>query len=190
VKLCVAALATLTLLASSCGGSAAAPATTTPAAAPFDWLHPAPPPPTWKTTRTATGTVLAYPPTWHPIHGDAGTASAAQTTPSGLIIGYLNVTPAIATETPSTWPQFRIAHNAQEGSHHVHLVAHASGLRFRTGTGACVIDTYQTSKSAYKEIACLVRGHIHSTVVVAAATPTTWTAEQVTLYQAIAALRT
>lgn len=184
----VAALATLTLLASSCGGSAAA--TTTPAVAPFSWLHPGSPPPTWNTTRTATGAVLAYPPTWHPIHGDHGTASAAQTTPSGLIIGYLNVTPAIAAETPSTWAQFRIAHNTQEGSHHVHLVAQASGLRFRSGTGACVIDTYQTSKTAYQEIACLVHGRIHSTVVVAAATPATWLAEQATLHQAIAALRT
>jgi hypothetical protein len=47
-------------------------------------------------------------------------------------------------------------------------------LRFRTGSGSCVIDRYATVSAHYREIACLVRGPRASTVVVGAAVPGDW----------------
>jgi hypothetical protein len=52
--------------------------------------------------------------------------------------------------------------------------ASAKGLRFRTGTGSCVIDHYATVRAHYREIACLVHGSRADTVVVGAALPGDW----------------
>jgi hypothetical protein len=134
--------------------------------------------------------VLAYPPSWHAISGDPGTASAALTASGGLIVGYLNATPATSSEVPSSWARFRVDHNGEEDDRHVHLIAQAGDLRFLTGIGACVTDSYQTSASPYTEIACLVRGQGHPTVIVAAATSSAWAEQQAALHTAIAAFRT
>jgi hypothetical protein len=184
----VAAVATLLVFGWGCGGSgfAHAPPTT---ASPFAWLKPRAAPANWRTTATAGGAVLSYPPGWHLISGDPGTASAALSSPGGLIVGYLNATPATPAEVPS-WARFRVKHNVEEGERTVHLIAQARDLRFQTGTGACVIDSYQTSSSAYTEIACLVRGHRHPTVIIAAAASNAWAAQQAALHQAIDAFRT
>ena len=121
----VAALATLLVLGSGCGGSgvAQAPSTSAPA---FSWLKPAAAPADWKTATTPAGAVLAYPPGWHAISGDPGTASAALTASGGLIVGYLNATPATSSEVPSSWARFRVDHNGEEGDRHVHLIAQAA----------------------------------------------------------------
>jgi hypothetical protein len=186
----VAALATLmVVLGWGCGGSGVAQTPSTPAS-PFAWLRPQAAPAGWKTTATAGGAVLAYPPGWKALAGDPGTASADLTGSGGLIVGYLNATPAIAGEVASSWARFRVEHNGEEGDRDVRLIAHATGLRFRTGTGACVIDSYRTTRTAYTEIACVVRGAGQPTVIVAAAATSTWAAQQATLHQAIDAFAT
>jgi hypothetical protein len=185
----VASFATLLVLGSGCGGSGVAQAPSTPAP-PYSWLKPAAAPAGWKAATTPGGAVLAYPPGWRVIPGDPGTASAALTASGGLIVGYLNATPATSSEVPSTWARFRVDHNGEEGDRHVQMIAQAAGLRFRTGTGACVTDSYQTSSSPYTEIACVVRGTSNPTVIVAAATSSDWAAQQAALHTAIDAFRT
>ena len=189
MRFCVASLATLLVLGSGCGGSGVAQAPSTPAP-PYSWLKPAAAPAGWKAATTPGGAVLAYPPGWHVIPGDAGTVSAALTASGGLIVGYLNATPATSSEVPSTWARFRVEHNGEEGDRHVRLVAQAAGLRFLTGAGACVTDSYRTSASPYTEIACVVRGRGQPAVIVAAATSSAWAAQRAALQTAIAAFRT
>ena len=65
---------------------------------------------------------------------------------------------ASGQETLADWAKFRPAHNADEGDMHVVTEAAARGLRFRTGSGSCVIDRYATTSARYREIACLVHG--------------------------------
>lgn len=128
---------------------------------------------------------LPYPPGWRRVQSDAGTVSAALTGPGRQIRGYLNATPRQGGETLADWARFRPAHNSEEGDRHVVREASARGLRFRGGSGSCVIDTYATSSSRYREIACLVAGSRASTVVVAAAQPRDWTSLAPQLERAI-----
>jgi hypothetical protein len=53
-----------------------------------------------------------------------------------------------------------------------------------------VIDTYRTTRTRYREIACLVAGTRTSSVLVGAAPSTTWAQQAETIEQAIASLRT
>jgi hypothetical protein len=155
------------------------------ASGPFAWLHPTPPPPGWKVARTAGGAALAYPPGWRPIRTDSGTASVALLGGGGRIAGYLNATPRQGTETPANWNRFRPQHNRREGARNVRLIASATGVRFRSGLGSCVIDSYATSRAAYREIACLVAGPKSAQVVVAAAPEGLWGREAATLERAV-----
>ena len=155
------------------------------ASGPFAWLHPASPPTGWSVARTAGGATLAYPPGWRPIRTDSGTASAALLGRGGRIDGYLNATPKQGAETLANWSRFRPAHNRGEGSRSVRLVASSGNLAFRAGRGSCVIDTYTTSKAAYREIACLVSGRGASAVVVAAAPSAVWDHQAPTLQRAV-----
>jgi hypothetical protein len=152
---------------------------------PFSWLKPTVPPAGWKLARTPGGAVLPYPPGWTAIVTDPGTASAALLAHGGRIEGYLNATPKNGNETPANWTHFRPAHNRAEGDRNVRLLAAASGLSLRSGHGSCVIDSYTTSRAAYREIACLVTGATSSAVVVAAATSAAWPQQQSTLRRAI-----
>jgi hypothetical protein len=105
---------------------------------------------------------------------------------SGRIVGYLNATPRQGSETASNWSVFRLAHNREEGDRNIKRLASASGLRFRSGAGSCVIDAYATSSgSRYREIACLVSGPRVSTVIVAAAPPSRWAREAPQLERAV-----
>src|SRR5436305_11471180 len=157
----------------------------------FRWLHPAPPPRGWKLARLPSGAAtFAYPRTWRPIRTDPGTASVALLGHAGGIRGYLNLTPRQGTETLANWPSFRIHHLADEGSTDVRLIARAHGLRFRSGRGSCVIDSYRTSRARYREIACLVAGNRTSSVVVGAAPSKTWAQQAETIELAIASFRT
>jgi hypothetical protein len=181
VSVIVAAMA-LTVGATDCGGGQAGHPR---AAGPFAWLRPAPPPAGWKVARIRGGSTLAYPPGWRPIETDRGTATVALLGGGERIEGYLNATPKQGSETLANWGRFRVDHNRDEGSRHERLVASATDLRFRSGRGSCVIDSYTTSKAAYREIACFVAGPNSSAVVVAAAPAELWHDQAATLQRAV-----
>jgi hypothetical protein len=180
-SLVVAALA-LSAGVTGCGGGEASHRR---GAAPFGWLRPAPPPTSWKVARLPGGSTLAYPPGWGPIKTDPGTASVALLGGGDRIDAYLNATPKQGPETLANWSRFRPDHNRGEGSRGVRVVASANDLGFRSGRGSCVIDSYTTSKAAYREIACLVAGPRSSAVVVAAAPGSLWDDQAATLERAV-----
>lgn len=130
--------------------------------------------------------MLAYPPGWTPITTDPGTASVALLGGGERIRGYLNATPRQGAETLADWTRFRPQHNESEGDRDERLVAATTDARFRSGRGACVIDTYTTSKASYREIACLVSGPGSPAVVVAAAPTARWDRQAATLERAVA----
>jgi hypothetical protein len=106
-------------------------------------------------------------------------------------VGYLNVTPRQGGETLSDWASFRIAHNADEGDRAIKRLAVGSGLRFRTGHGSCVKDTYTTrTRVRYIEIACLVVGSKATSVIVGAAPPASWARTSRVIERAISGFRT
>jgi hypothetical protein len=152
----------------------------------FGWLRPAAPAPGWNSGTTASGARLAYPPSWRTIATDPGTVSAAPAGAGGAFAGYLNATPRSGTETLANWSRFRIAHNADEGSRHLRLVAAGSNLAFRGGRGSCVVDDYSTTTTRFREIACIVAGSHATNVVVAAAPVAHWAAQAPLLERAVA----
>src|SRR3954470_24621443 len=181
VGLVVAAMA-LTVGVTGCGGGQDGHRR---GAGPFAWLRPAPPPTGWKVARIPRGSALAYPPGWRPIETDRGTATVALLGGGERIDGYLNATPKQGSETLANWSRFRQDHNRGEGSRSVRLIASSNDLSFRSGRGSCVIDSYRTSKAAYREIACLVAGPRSSGVVVAAAPTELWDDQAATLQRAV-----
>jgi hypothetical protein len=153
----------------------------------FAWLHPGVVPAGW-TTRRLSGSParLPAPPGWRPAAGDPGTATVVSRDASGAIVGYLNATPRQGDESAANWSSFRVAHNREEGDRDVRLLAAAAGLRFRSATGSCVIDSYlTTSGNRYREIACIVSGRSATTVIVAAAPPSHWALEAPVLERAL-----
>jgi hypothetical protein len=154
-------------------------------AGPFAWLRPAHRPTGWKVARISGGSTLAYPPGWRPIKTDPGTASVALVGGGERIDAYLNATPKQGPETLANWSRFRPDHNRGEGNRSVRVVASANDLSFRSGRSSCVIDSYTTSKAAYREIACLVAGPRASAVVVAAAPTSLWDEQAATLERAV-----
>jgi hypothetical protein len=155
------------------------------ASGPFGWLRPAMAPTGWNVARTQGGAALAYPPGWTPIKTDPGTVSVALLAGGRRIDGYLNATPRQGTETLADWSRFRPAHNQDEGDRGLRCLAGTTTARFRSGRGACVIDTYTTAKASYHEIACLVSGGGSSAVVVAAAPTALWNQQARTLERAV-----
>jgi hypothetical protein len=154
----------------------------------FAWLNPAPPPSTWQLARLSGTAALAYPPSWHRIRSDPGTATAAVVVArTGLIAEYLNVTPKQANETLQNWATFRTAHNRDEGDTHEQVLAAARDLRFRDGHGSCVIDSYNTIRTRYQEIACLVQAPAGETVIVAAGLAAQWSHDGPALERAVSA---
>jgi hypothetical protein len=166
-------------------GTATTPAAVT-AASSFAWLAPSQPPAGWPVATIPSGAAMPYPPNWRPAHGDKGTATAVSLDRLGHIVGYLNVTPRQGAETLSNWRMFRVEHNADEGERNVRRLAAASGLRFRSGSGSCVKDSYTTSSGThYVELACLVR----ASVIVGAAPSRDWARMAPLLQRSIAAFR-
>jgi hypothetical protein len=155
------------------------------ASGPFAWLRPGSAPVGWKAAGIPGGARLAYPPGWAALKTDPGTASVALLGNRGRIDGYLNVTPRQGTETLADWTHFRPQHNKGEGDRDVRLIAATTTGRFRSGRGACVIDSYTTSKASYREIACLVSGPRSSAVVVATAPTALWDQHVATLQRAV-----
>lgn len=171
-------------LASGGGGS--------PAEGAFAWLRPAAAPTGWSIHRLPGSPArLAAPPGWRSAHGDPGTATMVIRAPSGHIVGYLNATPREGGESAANWSSFRVDHNREEGDRDVHLLAAAAGLRFRSGTGSCVLDSYRTTTGArYRELACIDAGRGASTVIVAAAPPSRWARESPSLERAVSSFLT
>jgi hypothetical protein len=183
--------ATIAAILGVWGGAADGSASLNGQAPAFRWLHPRPPPRGWNLARLPSGAAtFAYPKTWRPIRTDPGTASVALIGHARSIRGYLNATPRQGRETLANWPSFRIQHLREDETTDVRLIASAHGLRFRSGRGSCVIDSYRTSRTRYREIACLVAGARTSSVFVGAAPSKTWAQQAETIERAIASLRT
>ncbi len=134
----------------------------------------------WKQLRLTSGATLPYPASWQPVSGDPASASAALVNPDGTIRAYLNATPADGHETLAGWTHFRVAHNAAEGDRNLRLISARTGVRLAGGRASCVVDDYATSRSRYRELACIVAPMTGSlaTVLVAAAQPNTWARER------------
>jgi hypothetical protein len=186
-----AALGVLALVA-GCGGASAthrSSAGRPPSA--FAWLKPAAAPAGWKQTRlSAGGATFAYPPGWHAIHTDPGTATVALTDSRHKIVGYLNATPHQGAETLANWAGFRTGHIRDEGSRQVRTAAMATGLRFRSGRGSCIVDDYRNGTNRYREIACIVKGSRATTVIVGAAPVGQWARQAAVIEPAIASFTT
>ena len=180
------------LVAAGCGSASGGGMTSqSHADGPFAWLRPSAPPPGWKIARLPSGkAALAYPPGWRAIESDPGTVSAALMGPHGRIRGYLNATPQSGAETLANWARFRPEHNHEEGDRAVTTLASQRGLHFTAGNGSCVADRYRTVSDRYREIACIVKGARGTTVVVAAAEPSAWTALAPDLQRAVASFST
>jgi hypothetical protein len=176
----VVGVALLAVSLSGCGASDPGRAS-----GPFAWLKPTAVPAGWTIVHTGSGATIGHPPGWTPIKTDPGTASAARLGKGDRIDGYLNATPRQGTETLADWSRFRSRHNQEEGDRSVRVIATTASGRFRSGPGACVIDTYSTSKASYHEIACLVSGPRSGAVVVAAAPTARWAQQAPTLERAV-----
>ena len=161
-----------------------------PAGQAFPPLHPAAAPAGWTRTALPNGTaVVSYPPALHPIAGDKGSISAAQLSPKGTFQLYLNATPRQGTETLAHWAAFRLRFLRADSAANAHLDAAAQRVRFRGGTGSCVIDNYTTRVGAhhFQEIACLVQGRHSGSVIVAAAPAASWAQARSLLLRTVAA---
>jgi hypothetical protein len=186
-----AALLAAAATAAGCGGSTSVAGRTSTHAevrGAFAWLRPAPAPSGWSTASLGGTAALAYPASWQRVKADPGAASAAVVVPrSGLIVQYLNATPAQGGETLANWATFRPDHNGDEGDMHVQVLSSARDLPFRDGRGSCVVDRYQTTRARYQEIACLVRAPAGETVIVAAALASRWAEDAPVLERAVSA---
>lgn len=141
----------------------------------------------WHRLRLPSGAVLPYPAGWEVLGGDPGSASAGLVEPGGLIRAYLNATPADSRETRIGWARFRIRHNMAEGERHVRQIHGQTTIRLQSERGSCVVDDYSTSRSRYRELACIV-APFHggrATALVAAAQPDAWARERPLLEFAI-----
>ena len=156
----------------------------------FPPLVPAAAPALWPHLTLPNGTaVLSYPPSLHPLAGDKDAVSAAQLSPGGAFQLYLNATPRQGSEQLAHWAAFRLHLLRSDDAASAHQIAAAGGIRFRGGTGSCVIDAYVTRIGAhhYQEIACLVQGRTSASVIVAAAPSATWAQARPLLFRAVAA---
>ncbi len=167
----------------------AALASTAGAAGPFAWFSASAPPAGWShLTLPSKGATLWFPPTLHRVPSDAVSVSAAELDVNGLYVVYLNSTPKQGDERLDNWPSYRVEHLRDESASVVHEHAHAI-VAFRGGTGSCVLDDYVTRFKShhFEEIACLVVGRTHTSVVVGSALVSKWPAARAELEQAVAA---
>lgn len=149
-------------------------------AAPASWTHRA---------LLSGGGILSYPATF--VAGsDKDGISRERLDAHGTVLVYLDATPEQGPESLRDWPSYRIAVVRGE-SNDVHEDGHAFRLRFRGGTGSCVLDDYRTrvQNHHYREMACFVQGRRYATVLVAAALESEWTRSLKTLERAIDAYR-
>ena len=156
----------------------------------FPTPDPAAAPTGWPRAALPGGTAVpSCPPSLRPLPGDEGTVSAARLGPGGTFQLYLNATPRQGAETLARWAAFRLKFLRADNAAGARLDAAAPRVRFRGGTGSCVIDDYLTKNGArhYQEIACLVPGRTSASVIVAAAPAAQWATAQPLLLRAVAA---
>ena len=156
----------------------------------FPPLHPAAAPAGWPRLPLPDGTaVLSYPPSLHQLAGDTDAVSAARLSPGGAFQLYLNATPRQDSERLQGWAAFRLRLLRSDDAASAHQDAAAEGVRFRGGTGSCVIDDYVTRIGGhhYQEIACLVQGRTSASVIIAAAPAAQWAQARPLLFRAVAA---
>jgi hypothetical protein len=161
-----------------------------PPARAFPLLHPAAAPAGWHHAALPNGTaVLSYPPSLRPLAGDTNAVSAALRGPGGAFRLYLNATPRQGRERLRGWAAFRLKLLRSDDATSARQEAAAEGVKFRGGTGSCVIDDYVTRIGGhhYQEIACLVQGHTSASVIVAAAPAARWARARPLLLRAVAA---
>ncbi len=169
---------------------AAAALASGPARPGFPPLRPAAAPAGWARAALPNGTaVLAYPPSLHRVISDADAVSAARLGPGGAYQLYLNATPRQGAESLARWAAFRLRLLRSDDAASAHQLAAAGGIRFRGGTGSCVIDTYITKIGGhhFTEVACLVQGRTSASVIVAAAATSRWAQALPLLLRAVAA---
>ncbi len=137
--------------------------------------------------RLTSGGLLPYPTGWREVSGDPGSASAALPGRGDTIRAYLNATPADGHERLAGWARFRVRHNAAEGDRHERLISVRDNVRLGAGRAACVVDAYSTSRSRYRELACIVMpmNGSRATVLIGAAQPQAWEHERPLLQFAI-----
>ena len=177
-----AAVAAIVLIVAGCGGGS--PGRTFPS------LVPAAAPASWPRLTLPNGTaVLSYPPSLRRSASDTDAVSADQVSTGGMVQLYLNATPRQGPERLQGWAAFRLRLLRSDDAASADEVAAAEGVRFRGGTGSCIIDTYVTRIGGhhYEEIACLVKGQASASVIVAAAPAAMWAQERPLLLQAVAA---
>ncbi len=156
----------------------------------FHPLAPAAAPAGWRHVTLPNGTaVLSFPPSLRQIAGDRDAVSAARLDPGGRFQLYLNATPRQGTEHLARWAAFRLSRLRSDDAASAHEDAAAEGVKFRGGTGSCIIDDYITriGRHHYREIACLVQGRASASVIIAASPATIWAQARPLLLQAVAA---
>ncbi len=156
----------------------------------FPLLHPAAAPAGWPRLALPNGTaVLSYPPSLRPLAGDSDAVSAARLSTGGAFQLYLNATPRQGSERLQGWAAFRLRLLRSDDAASAHQDAAAQGVKFRGGTGSCVIDDYLTRIGGhhYQEVACLVQGRTSASVIVAAAPAAAWARARPLLLRAVAA---
>jgi hypothetical protein len=184
------ALALAAAIAAAGAIAAAIAALAFPGGAAFPRLVPRAAPPAWRQVVLPNGSaVLSYPPSLRRVLSDKDAASVARVSPAGAYLLYLNITPRQGDETLTNWATFRVNLLREDDASSAHEVSAAQGIRFRGGTGSCVMDDYITRIGAhhYEEIACLAQGRSGASVIVAAALASQWTAARPLLEQAVAA---
>lgn len=156
----------------------------------FPAFAPVTAPATWRQLRLPNGSaVLSYPPSLRPVRGDSDAVSVARVSPSGVYQLYINATPRQGEERLAGWAAFRLRLLRSDDAATAHEVAAAQDVRFRGGTGSCVMDSYITRIHAnhFQEIACLVQGSSAASVIVAAAPAAHWAQARPLLLRAVAA---
>src|SRR6266487_4818200 len=124
-------------------------------AKPFPALRPSAAPVGWSHMTLPNGTaVLSFPPSVRPVTGDRGAVSVARRDPAGAIVLYLNATPRQGGENLSNWARFRLSRLTEDDASTARKDSAAEGVRFRGGTGSCVMDDYITRVGGhhYQEI--------------------------------------
>jgi hypothetical protein len=146
--------------------------------------------PGWTSATISSGAAtLAYPSSWTPIAGDAGTVSVALRDRAGRYRGYLNATPRQGAERLAGWAAFRVHRNVEEGDRHVRELTASEDVAFAGAHGSCVEDVYLSRVGAnpYRELACIVAGRRSTSVFIGATLASDWRTLGPTVRRAAAA---